>query len=192
LWLNSELKNIIPKLRITLTDYYPNIEAFELTRSRAGNIDYIATSIDARSVPAELPGLRTMFLSFHHFLPQDAIRILQNAVDTNHSIAIIEAQERSVPSLAAMFFSPLTVLFTTPFIMPFRLGRVFFTYLIPVIPITVLWDGLVSALRTYSVEEMELLVRQVNGHDQFNWKIDRVRSGPGVLLYMIGTPKIVK
>jgi hypothetical protein len=192
LWVNGELKNIIPKLQITLTDYYPNIDAFERTRSQAENINYITSSVDARTVAAALPGLRTMFLSFHHFLPQDAVRILQNAVDTNHSIAIIEAQERSVPSLVAMFFSPLTVLFTTPFITPFRFGRIFFTYLVPIIPVTVLWDGLVSALRTYSVEQMKLLIRQVSGHDQFNWKIDRVRSGPGVLLYLIGTPKIVK
>jgi hypothetical protein len=192
LWLNSEMKKVTPDFRITLTDFFPNIPAFEYMRNKADNIEFIRSSIDARSVPAELSGLRTQFLSFHHFNPDDAILILQNAVDTNRSIAIFEGQERSAASLVAVVFSPLTVLFITPFIRPFSVGRIFFTYLVPIVPLTVLWDGIVSSLRTYSVAEMKSLVSQVVGGDQFDWKIERIRSGPGVLLYLAGTPKIVK
>jgi len=189
LWLNSELKKTIPELKIILTDYYPNIPAFEYTQEQANNFEFLTKSVDARNVPKELKGFRTMFLSLHHFKPKNARQILQNAIDSNSSIGIFEAQERSFPSLLAMFLSPITVLLTTPFIRPFKLGRILFTYLIPIVPIFVWWDGIVSSLRTYSVKEMKELVVQLENKDSFNWEINKIRSGPGIVLYLVGTPK---
>ncbi|WP_375323625.1 hypothetical protein [Flagellimonas sp. GZD32] len=189
LWLNSELKKQVSDLKITLTDFYPNLSAFEHTKSQTNNFEYIATPVDARNVPQDLKGLRTQFLSFHHFKPEDAKQILQNAVDSNSSIAIFEAQERSFPSILAMLFSPLSVLLTTPFIRPFKWGRILFTYFIPIVPLFVLWDGVVSSLRTYSVKEMQELVDSLTGKENFNWEIGKVKSGPGVILYLLGTKK---
>ncbi|MEM9685443.1 MAG: hypothetical protein AAF934_00795, partial [Bacteroidota bacterium] len=141
IWLNTELKKNIPELKIILTDYYPNIPAFKFTKKQADNFEVIENSIDARDVPAALNGLRTQFLSLHHFKPNEAKQILQNAIDSNQSIATFEAQERSFPSMIAMLISPLSILFTTPFIKPFKIGRIIFTYFIPIVPLFVLWDG---------------------------------------------------
>ena len=189
IWLNEELKKSTPNLKIILTDYYPNISAFEYTKKLCSNFDFIKEPVDARNVPKELKGVRTQFLSLHHFNSVDAKKIIQNAVDSNQSIAIFEAQERSAPSLIAMLFSPLTVLFTTPFIRPFKIGRIIFTYLIPIVPLFVLWDGMVSSLRTYSVKEMNKLIDDLRHKEKFDWEIDRIKSGPGVILYLIGTLK---
>lgn len=189
LWLNNELIKSNPNLKIILTDYYPNIPAFERTKNVSSNFNFIKKPVDARDVPSDLKGLRTQFLSLHHFKPIDAKKILQNAVDTSNSIAIFEAQERSFTSILAMIFSPLSVLFTTPFIKPFKLGRIIFTYLIPIIPLFVLWDGIVSCLRTYSVKEMNDLINSLNNKNNFDWKVGRVKSGPGVVLYLLGTKK---
>jgi len=190
LWLNEKLQENNPDLQILLTDYYPNIAAFERTKKLSNNFDFVKTPVDARNVPKELRGLRTQFLSLHHFKPNDAQHILQNAVDSGQSIAIFEGQERSFPSILAMIFSPLSVLFTTPFIRPFKFGRILFTYLIPVVPLFVMWDGIVSSLRTYSVKEMKGLVNELKNKDSFDWEIGKVKSGPGVVLYMIGTKKL--
>jgi hypothetical protein len=189
IWLQSELLKEIPDLKITLTDYFPNASAFDYTKKQIKNLDYSLESVDARNVPKDLIGLRTQFLSLHHFKPNDARLILQNALDSNNAIAIFEAQERSIPSILAMIFSPISVLLTTPFIRPFKLGRILFTYLIPIVPIIVLFDGIVSSLRTYSVQEMTDIVQQLNNSDNFNWDIGKVKSGPGVILYLLGTPK---
>ncbi len=189
LWLNEELKKNNPNLKILLTDYYPNISAFKHTKKMSDNFDFIEESVDARNVPKELNGIRTQFLSLHHFKPTDAIKILQNTIDTDKSIAIFEAQERSVPSFLAMLFSPITLLLATPFIRPFKIGRIIFTYLIPIVPLFVLWDGIVSSFRTYSVKEMNGLVKELNNNYKFNWKIGRLKSGPGVIMYLIGTKK---
>ncbi|WP_109301358.1 hypothetical protein [Aquimarina sp. AU474] len=188
-WLNSELKKDIPDLKIILTDFYPNIPAFRLTKKKADNFEFIDRPVDARNVPTELKGLRTQFLSLHHFKPTDAKQILQNSIDTNSAIAIFEAQERSLPSIIAMLFSPLSVLLTTPFIRPFKIGRIIFTYFIPIVPLFVLWDGIVSSLRTYSVKEMNGLVENLNGTETYDWEINKVKSGPSVVLYLLGTKK---
>lgn len=189
IWLNSELKKDIPELKIVLTDYYPNISAFRLTKKKSNNFEFMDKPIDARNVPTELKGLRTQFLSLHHFKPTDAKQILQNSIDSNSAIAIFEVQERSLPSIIAMLFSPLSVLLTTPFIRPFKIGRIIFTYLIPIVPLFVLWDGIVSSLRTYSVKEMKELVKNLNKTEKYDWEINKVKSRASVVLYLLGTKK---
>ena len=79
-WLNSELKKDIPELKIVLKDFYPNIPAFKRTKKKADNFEFIDKPIHARNVPRELKGLRTQFLSLHHFKPTDVKKILQNSI----------------------------------------------------------------------------------------------------------------
>ncbi len=70
---------------------------------------------------------------------------------------------------------------TTPFIRPFKLSRVLFTYLIPVVPLFIWWDGIVSSLRTYSVSEMNDLILNVEGSDIFDWDVGKRKYGPGIV-----------
>jgi len=189
LWLNEQLRKSNPELKIILTDLFPNRAAFQRTKAMAPNFDYIETPIDARAVPETLEGLRTQFLSLHHFKPIEAKKIVQNAVDLGSDIAIFEAQDRSLRSFIGMFFSPITVLLTTPFIRPFKIGRIVFTYLIPLVPLFVWWDGMVSALRTYSVKEMNVLVNELENKDSYDWNIGKVKEGMALVQYLIGTKK---
>ena len=189
LWISSELQKTNPDLKILMTDLYPNIPAFEYTKKQGHNFEYLNDPVDARNVPGDLVGLRTQFLSLHHFKPKEVKEILQNAIESKSNIAIFEGQERSVASIIAMLFSPISVLLTTPFIRPFKIGRIIFTYLIPLVPLFVLWDGIVSSLRTYSVKEMELLIEELKNKDKFDWELGRVKSGPGINLYLLGTLK---
>jgi len=43
----------------------------------------------------------------------------------------------------------------TPSIRPFRWARMLWTYMIPVVPFVLFYDGVVSCLRAYSLEEFE-------------------------------------
>lgn len=190
-WLNEQLQKDFPKLKIILTDLHPNIPAFQYIQAKAENFEYIPEAIDARKVPDNLEGVCTLFLALHHFKPKDAKQVLQDAVNNNCGIAIFEAQERSLASIIAMVLSPLSVLLTTPFIRPFKAGRIIFTYLIPLVPLFVLWDGVVSSLRTYSVKEMRMLVSEINGKQTYEWEIRKLKSGPGKILYLLGYRKQV-
>ncbi|WP_353778698.1 hypothetical protein [Winogradskyella sp. 3972H.M.0a.05] len=187
--LNTHLLEQKPDLKILLTDYYPNVPAFQRTAKQAENIDFISTSVDALNVPEHLDGLRTQFLSLHHFKPQQAQKILQNVVDSSSSIAIFEAQERNLKSIIFMLLSPLNVLLLTPFIRPFKLGRILFTYFIPILPLLVCWDGIVSVLRTYSIKELNQLITKVEGYNDYIWKVDKVKSGPSYVTYLLAYKK---
>ncbi len=187
--LSDRLKEAHPQLKMVLTDYYPNRKAFEYVCGQSAMFTYEPESVDARKVPKHLKGVRTQFLSLHHFREEDAVLILQNAVDHQSPIALFETQERDVKSVLAMIFSPVNVLLMTPFIRPFSVGRLIFTYLIPLVPLFVMLDGILSALRTYTIPEMNELISRVNGHERFDWKVGRQKSKPVGILYLIGEPK---
>lgn len=188
--LSEHLQKEIPEIKINLSDYYPNITAFEKTKNKSPEIfTYTDNSVDATNVPKELKGVRTQFLSLHHFDKHQAIQILQNAVENDSPIAIFEGQERTAPSLFGMAISPISVLLLTPMIKPMSFHRFLFTYIFPVVPLFVMWDGILSCLRTYSVEEMNDLIKQVKNHESYEWNIGKVKKGPAVVLYLIGKKK---
>jgi hypothetical protein len=86
---------------------------------------------------------------------------LQNAVQARQPVAIFDIPERSLLMMIPFLFTPVYVALATPFIRPFQWKRLFWTYVIPVIPFTCWWDGLVSACRAYKVAEM-LTMRKVS------------------------------
>jgi hypothetical protein len=88
-----------------------------------------------------------------------------------------------------MLLVPLMVLLVTPFIRPFRWSRLVWTYLIPVVPLVSLFDGLVSCLRTYSVQELRDLTEGL-GANNYQWDIGELKStvGPIPITYLIGVP----
>lgn len=188
--LSEHVAEEMPEVTVCLTDFYPNIPAFERTKLKNPTVfSYETHSVNALNVPSHLKGLRTQFLSLHHFRPDDAQQIFQNAVDARSPIAIFEAQRRTVGDFIKFFFSPLNVLFVTPLIRPFSFGRIFFTYLIPIVPIFVWWDGLVSVLRTYSDKEIHGLIAKLRNGDTFEWEVSCVKSGQVKIYYVLGIPK---
>src|SRR5690554_1757789 len=183
LWLGNALYEKNKDTKITLTDLYPNIASFRHVTKSSPVFTYYDQPVDATAVPGDLKGIRTMFLSFHHLQPDGALEVLQNAVDMHQPVAVFEIQDRSLPSFLAMILSPVSVLVCTPFIKPFRFGRLLFTYLIPVVPLIVLWDGLVSCLRTYSVAEMKTLVGQTKKKSNIVGNLSK-RNPKRVLLFI--------
>ena len=184
------IKDEIPDIQITLTDYYPNIEAMKRMLLVDKDIfKYVPESIDALDVPKQLEGLRTLFLSFHHFKYEDAKKVLQNAIDARMPIAVFEIQERNMEHVLKNIFSPLMVLLTAPFIKPFSIGRLVFTYLLPVVPMFILWDGVVSVLRTYTLDEMKKMTTELNKRMHYKWEIEKIKDGPITILYLLGYPK---
>jgi hypothetical protein len=125
---------------------------------------------------------------FHHFRPEDAALVLADAVTKRQSIAVIEMVSRSALAFFSVGLGVIAVFIATPFVKPFRLSRLLFTYLLPVMPLCVLWDGLVSCLRVYSPDELRILVSQLND-TEYDWDVGTLRLGPGVVTYLIGTPR---
>lgn len=178
---------------VRLTDKYPNLPAFEkIVEEAEGEIRYSVESIDATNVPDTLDGFRTIFSAFHHFPPGLAIRILQDSIDKRAPIGIFELSNRSLSAFFQVLLAgPLSILVLTPFFKPRSWQRFFWTYVIPVIPFFVAFDGAGSNLRAYGPDELLDLVSHVAHQDQFEWKTGvQVTHLPGVTVtYLLGIPR---
>jgi hypothetical protein len=187
--LAPALQSKFDGLRITLTDAYPHGTGLGTVEAdRPAGLRYESRAVRATEVPGDLTGLRTMFLVFHHFEPQAAQGILADAVAKGQPLVIFEGQRRDLRHLIQIAISPLAVLLMTPAIRPFRLGRILFTYLIPIVPLLVGWDGVVSVLRTYTENEMRQLVSKADPEARFTWEMGELASGMSVVPYLLGLP----
>jgi hypothetical protein len=180
--VRQEMEKLGQRPRVTLTDLYP--------ASSSSGIDYWPQPVDATQVPANLSGLRTLFLTFHHFAPPAAKAVLRDAFEQRQPICIFEATSRTAPAIAASLLIPLLVLLVTPFIRPVSSFQLFFTYLAPILPLMGFWDGLVSQLRTYSMAELQDFT---NGFQSphYAWEcgvVDAVHV-PFRTCYLIGRPR---
>jgi hypothetical protein len=178
-----------PALQICLTDKYPNLGAFEkVSAASEGRIRFYSGSVDVTDVPRELKGLRTMFTSFHHFLPDAGRAILQDAVDAGEGIGIFEISRRAPSTIGLTFGFVLALFVCTPWIRPFRWSRLLWTYLLPIIPFVLLFDGVVSCLRTYRPQEMLEIVDRLTAND-YEWDAGELPTRFVPITYLIGYPR---
>jgi hypothetical protein len=97
---------------------------------------------------------------------------------------IREALSRRLGVLLTTALIPLLVLALTPWTRP-RLWQLLLTYVVPILPLIITWDGLVSCLRTYRPDELLALTEGLDGH---RWTAGHVRHRGVVLTYLIGEP----
>ena len=72
--------------------------------------------------------------------------------------------------MGLMFPWALLVFVTTPWIRPFRWSRLFWTYVVPIVPFVVLFDGVVSCLRTYRPQELREIIGKLTG-SEYQWEV---------------------
>ncbi len=191
-----------------LTDIHPHIAAWSQAAKRSDNILYVSSSVDAANAPKDLLALagapsygntvrkeknrkifRLFNLAFHHFDDELAIEILQNTLETSDGFAIFELCGRDVGNLVTeLMLAPLLWLGSWYWFWG-QWGQLFWTYVIPVIPFVVVFDGLVSCLRTRREGEVrELIARTEKGVD--GWRFEtggEVHTWPmGTMRYFIG------
>jgi hypothetical protein len=174
-------------VRATLTDLFPNAPAFAtIAEASGGLIDYEPEPVDARQVPARLTGLRTIFNGFHHLKPAEARAVLHAAAAARQPIAILEMSERSLRTLPVIL-TPIFVWLVTPWIRPVGWRRLLWTYPLPLVPLTCLWDGIVSQLRAYTPAELR---QMCHGSRPMTWEVGKIpfAKGRGRLTYLIGFP----
>jgi hypothetical protein len=158
-----------------------------LVEHTGGAVRSESAPVDATDVPPRLKGFRTLFTAFHHFPPEEAKKILANAVRGGQGIGVFEYTDRNVLHWTVFtLITPLTVLLVTPFLRPFSVSRLFWTYVVPVVPLIAAWDCMISGLRTYLPDELMSMAREVNGNT-YDWKAERTRDG--ALTVLVGYPK---
>jgi hypothetical protein len=175
---------------VQLTDRYPNAAAFaRIERDTHGAVVGYPRSVDATAVRPELSGFRTMFAALHHFRPAEVRTVVRDATARGEGFAAFEPMHRDLRALLLTCVTPLMVLLVTPMLRPFRWSRLFWTYLLPAIPLVVLVDGIVSCLRTYTPAELRALAGEADAVG-YQWDAGEVGSGPIPVTYLVGLPPV--
>jgi hypothetical protein len=179
-------------LSLCLTDKYPNIASFEkIQRSSQHDVHLVREPIDAECVPRELRGLRTLFNSFHHFHGPHAEHVLADAVEKGQGVAVFEVPQKRAITIFATFLMALGTLLCLPFIRPFRFSLFFWTYVVPLLPFVMWFDGAVSCLRCHSVEELRELVAKPSMR-AFVWSCGSLRDKASLapVTFLIGCRQV--
>ncbi len=166
---------------LKLTDKFPN--ALKINDK---NIYYEMQSIDVLKMEFSPGTFYTMFNAFHHFKDKEKVKMVQEIQNSGSDAFIVEILEPSVFCLLKIFFATtIGCLVLTPFIRPFSLKRMFFTYIFPVNILTITFDGIVSVLKSRSVKQYQNLF----ANNEQTIKIFQIKNGltPLIVIQIIGT-----
>jgi hypothetical protein len=97
-----------------------------------------------------------------------------------------EVTLRTLRAFAILSLMPVFVWLLTPRMRPFRWSRLLLTYLLPLIPLVVLWDGIVSCFRTRTPQELLALTA---GFPEYEWMAGYARGTWLAPVYLIGQPR---
>lgn len=172
---------------VLLTDKYPSITTAALLGCPP-EVEWRLTPVDATAVPGCLPGMRTLFNGFHQFMPTVATDILRDAVEHGESIVVMELLRRSYANFLVVLFTPFLVWVFTPWIRPFSWRRLGLTYVLPVAPLIILWDTLVSVLRCYTPQELRHMGQTAAG-DRYVWFAGTYRHWGASVTFLVGYPR---
>lgn len=176
--------------QVMLCDLFPDADYY-LHDTNKDLLTYLPQSVDAGKVPDKLHGFRTIWNAFHHFTPKQGVEVLRDAIKHQAGIAVFESVERTPRCVIEMALAvPLLVLLDTPRVKPRRLLRFIFTYIIPLLPIAIAYDGVISALRSYSITELMELAEQADEEGRYEWECGYERKNNlTAITYLIGYPR---
>lgn len=182
----SELHQKSPSLKIFMRD-----QSVEIERSQF--LDQVAQGVLQWQVPGSKVPAKSIAISinaFHRLKSGDDLEFLKNLAANHDGILIGEGNNKSMRQVIGMtIIVPLFVLLTTPFIKPFRLSRLFWTYLIPVMPLMIVWDGIATLFRLHTPEELMSLAERTDRGD-FEWRSGKLPNNRGgFIIYLVGTKK---
>ncbi|KAI4133284.1 MAG: hypothetical protein LQ338_000342 [Usnochroma carphineum] len=183
-----------PSVDFILTDLFPHIPSWKLACSRSHHLHYIPQPVDACSTPPNLLSLahanprshqpaktRKPFhlfsLAFHHFPDPLARLVLKDALTTSSGFAILELEDRSWGSLFIVLMTGPILWLTSWYYFWGDWTQLFFTYVLPVVPLVVVLDGFVSCMRTRTRGEILRLMDEIEGMEE-GWRVGwRFESG---------------
>lgn len=171
-------------VKFVLTDLHPHIPEWTKAAAKSEHLSFVSKPVDAANAPTDLikrdgkKTFRLFFLAFHHFDDPLARDILRNTLETADGFgyvivsvgrlhfadwklnSIFELQERTISSLITVTAMGFLMFLISPFYFWRSPGHLFFTYVIPLVPLVLVLDGYVSSLRTRTSEEIEALMKE--------------------------------
>jgi len=146
--------------------------------------------VDSDTFEANEEGLYVSVNSFHQFDEDQARSILEKVASKQQPIAILEGNNDSLWQVFGMIvIVPLTVLLTAPLVKPFRIERLIFTYLIPILPLVIYIDGFLALFKLYAPQDLDELTASIE-QEKYAWRSGRLDNGRGgKIIYLLGYPE---
>ena len=134
-------------------------------------------------------GMYTFINSFHQLDEKKATYYLTQIAVSGNSVAVLEGNNDSLWQVVGMtIFVPLTVIISAPFVQPFRITRLIFTYLIPILPVITMLDGFLALFKLYNPNDLNELVSTIPVKS-YVWKSEKADNGRGgKIIYLMGYP----
>lgn len=104
--------------------------------------------------------IRLFCSTFHHFDDEVAVQVLRSSMETSDAFVIIEMQERTVLGIWDALLEGVIFLLLAVFWFWIDWVLLFFTYCMPMLPLTKTVDGVVSCLQTRTFAETIGLVER--------------------------------
>src|SRR5206468_3958278 len=109
-----------------------------------------------------------------HFEEEQAKRLLQNATERQEGVGVFEVPQRNLLTVCSTVFMGIGSLIFAPFSAKTSAGFLFWTYVIPILPLVLWLDGLLSCLRAYTAAEM-LEIAEASSAD-YRWEAGTLTS----------------
>lgn len=171
------------KHQMILSDKFP-VRPF----TDGSQISYVQEEVDVLLLEPQPSVCYTMYNGFHHFSDAEQQLLIKKMVMMRNPFLIAEILTPGIFTMGKIIFAAtLLQLFTAPFVQPFSFQRLFFTYIIPVNVFTVLYDGVISVVRSKTVKQYENLLGNLSTTD-LKISVDHYSSWKGRIVYIKGTP----
>lgn len=183
-----------------MTDIHPHLSAWSTASKQSSHLHYVPHSVDAANAPANIQEIanvpnrdnkkvfRLFSLAFHHFSDPLATSILRNTLATSDGFAIFELQGRDMGNLFTVFCMWPLLFGGSWYWFWGQWEHLFYTYVIPIVPFVLVFDGYISCLRTRREGEIMELIRKAGGAEGWTFETGReVHTWTGgTMQYFIG------
>jgi hypothetical protein len=174
--------------RLVLSDLFPNLAAYREHKKEHGElVEFYSEPINALHPPEGGPRVWMMIQSLHHFRPEEARSILQNAARNADGFIVLETTQRTFKNFMIGFLGFFGTILVAFRIRPWRFRNLLWGFLVPVVPMMMSIDGIVSVLRSYTLDELDEFTQSV-GESDFSWERGYVPvpGTPLKITYLVG------
>ncbi len=152
--------------KLTLSDKFPSAKYIG-----EKSIVYLPGNTDALRTEFKSGICYTMFNAFHHFSDTEKHDLLRRCREAGAVIYIVEIlQPNAFCLLKVLFATIIGVPLLTPFIKPFSLIRIIFTYLIPLSWLSIIYDGIISVIKSRTPGQYQKILADENQHFEIHTK----------------------
>lgn len=159
-----------------LSDLYPAKDKFrQISLTYPKQISFIEEPVNALRVNTPHgQDLRQIISAFHHFRSGDAKTILEDAALHSSGICILEPFQRNALHLFLAIITIFPAMLAPFFARRWRLRLFLTSFVIPIIPLMLVFDAFISVLRTYTKEEVGKMIDSLSAKN-FTWVIGSTR-----------------